>query len=394
MPRQRRALSRFARGIASFSAALISVITFSNDAHATHFRGGSIRWTIPNAATPNVVKFTVQQAWRADYVECDELAFGDGTSSTTGCANKVEISSKTDDSGLNYKLIQYEVTHTYPLAVKGYTVSFASCCRISTLLNGANANFQVQAKLVVDAGKSSGPDAALNALNTLQIGATRSVSFSMVDPDRDPITCRLATVAEMGGTGNALPTVGGKIPIVTANASSCKITWDLSAAVINSRYALTVIVESTRGGLTSSLALDTIVITADGRAYGACDASPLATIERANMLAGRVPVAVSVTRSTSAYNLTCRNGRYGVVRLPLAASPTAREACAMVQTECTGVAKPSRLCFPQTVTTGATANQISVTDLTQIETAAATDISGLAALPKFKQLVDFVCEAK
>ena len=376
---------------------LVGLVAFALPASATHFRGGSIQWTIPNpASAPSTVKFVVLQAWRADFTDCVELNFGDGMTSSNGCASSRVVSSKTDESGLNYKLFQYEVTHAYAPASRQYTVSFASCCRISSLINGADKNFRVEAKVVIGSGKRAGPESAMSSINVLEIGASRQFAFSMVDPDRDPVSCRLATDTE-AGFANSVPSVGGKLPTVSSASSKCTVTWDLSAAVANSRFALTIVVESRRGGVVSSIATDAIVLTTAGQTYGACASSPVSTIERTSLLAGRTNFLQVIPAESAAYNITCRSGRYGSIRLPLTtvALSSRRKACAMVQTDCPA-STTSRFCLTPSGPGSAVAGSPNIgdADLAAIESAASADLGTLTSVGKFNELANFICGAK
>lgn len=372
------------------------LLAFAMPASATHFRGGSIQWTIPNQTAPSTVKFVVLQAWRADFTECEELNFGDGTTSINGCASSRLISSKTDESGLNYKLFQYEVTHTYAPGSRQYTVSFGSCCRISSLVNGADKNFRVEAKVVVGSGKRAGPESLMSSINVLEISGLRQFAFSMTGGDLDPVSCRLATDAEVG-FANSVPSVAGKVPTVTSASSKCTVTWDLSAAVANNRFALTIVVESRRGGVVSSIATDAIVLTTAGQTYGACAASPVSTIERTNLLAGRTNFLQTIPSESAAYNITCRSGRYGSIRLPLTTVALAnrRKACALVQTDCPA-SITSRFCLspsgPGSAAVGSP--NIGDADLAAIESAASADLGTLTSIAKFNELANFICGAK
>ena len=60
---------------------------FAPPASASHFRGGQITWTMPDPVnSPYTVLFTVSQLWRAAKIECVEISFGDGASSSNHCA--------------------------------------------------------------------------------------------------------------------------------------------------------------------------------------------------------------------------------------------------------------------------------------------------------------------
>lgn len=233
---------------------------FALPVNATHFRGGQIVWSIPDpTGSPLTVQFVVTTSWRSDAYECADLAFGDGTFGT-GCTNNPQIGTGIDAAGLAYNTYRYVASHTYALP-GDYTASLQGCCRISTLQNGADANYRVGAVLSLGGLNNAGPTASLAPLNTLQIGAIRTIAFPMADNDGDALTCRLATDAEAGFYG-AIPITGAaKKPTVMFASGICKITWDVtSAADAGKQYVLPIVVESSRGGKISSLQLDTMVI--------------------------------------------------------------------------------------------------------------------------------------
>jgi hypothetical protein len=352
---------------------------------ASHFRGGSIQWSIPDPiSAPYTVRFKVQQAWRTTGLDCEEISFGDNVTSVDGCASRRTTTTATDELGLGYTLIEYDTTHTYRSSPASYTVFFSSCCRISQLSNGADGDFRVQAIVNVGLGKRGGPIAALSNITTLNVGASRIIDFSIIDPDGDPVSCRAGTASEVG-FASPIPVAQGKSPVVTSLRGKCTITWDLTAAITGRAYTLAVIAESSRNGKVSALNTDVIILFANSAAYGVCDASPVGSIERTDMLAGWVNSGVTVARTTTHFNVICRNTRFGTIRIPSRSVPTARQGCAMVQTDCTSVPeKPARFCHA-----GMTAAELS-----QIETAADADLNTLLTTPKFKQLIDFICEAK
>ena len=250
-----------------FFAALGALLLFHGEALASHFRYGTINWVVPDPqAAPNTVKFTVTYAivaGTAPNLQDITLYFGDN--SNTGEVIGSIVGNGTDAGGQQYEVREYVTTHTYASAGT-YTAYFSDCCRISQLVNGADLDYRVDTKVVLQGGNTSGPVSASPALIQLQIGATRTYTWPAFDPDGDPVTCRFGIAAETGFP-NPVPAVpnppgpgnGGQMPTVMTVANGCQLSWDLVDAQAGQRYVVHVMFESTHGGQVSSTALDLIV---------------------------------------------------------------------------------------------------------------------------------------
>jgi len=244
--------------------ATVSVLVFTSRAEASHFRYGNIKYTIPDpVSAPLTVRFEVVTAWRAAFTDTSNLNFGDGTSN--GLAQGPLIGSGFDTAGEEYRVFRYTATHTYPGAGQ-YVASFDSCCRISTLTNGADEDFLVQAKVDLTPGNTGNPASVVPAIVQMQIGGIRTIQIPAVDPDQTPVTCRFATPAETGSTGTAMPPTipaNGVAPTLTASASppGCTLTWNTTGALATEKYTMQVWLESanSQNGNISASVLDFIV---------------------------------------------------------------------------------------------------------------------------------------
>ena len=240
---------------------LLTLLLRSGIAHASHFRYGSIAWNVPNpVSAPLTVRFTVTAAWRSTFIDGTALDFGDG-SPPNARTNGVQIGSGTDANGNAYSVMQYTVNHTY--AAQGtYTAFFTDCCRVNGLQNGANGNYRVEAIVDLHTGNTGGPSTASLPIIQMQNGGVRSYTFAVTDPDNDPVTCRFPTSLESGlPVGQTVPSVpnGGAKPSLTSPVNACKMTWDLTNAVVGQQYVVHIVLESTHNGITSTLAIDLIV---------------------------------------------------------------------------------------------------------------------------------------
>ena len=242
-------------------AALGALLLFHGEALASHFRYGTINWNVPDLqGAPNTVTFTVSYAIVAGSppnLQTIQLFFGDGTDN--GTVTGPVVGTGTDAGGQAYEVRQFTATHTFA-AAGTYTAFFDACCRIVQLVNGANQNYHVDTKVVLQPGNTSGPVSASPPVVQLQLGATRTYTWPVIDPDGDPVTCRHGTAAETGFP-NPIPAVpaNNKVPTLTSLPNACELSWDLSQAVAGQRYVLHIIYESTHDGQISSTALDLIV---------------------------------------------------------------------------------------------------------------------------------------
>ena len=240
----------------------LSVMLLSNVALASHFRFGTITWTIPDpVAAPRTVRFVVTHGWARGSESSVTLNFGD---STTFSGMGTSIGTGTDVAGAQYNTLQFTTTHTYAASAGNgpFTVFFASCCRISGLTNGGDANFRVQTVVSLLPGNTGGPVTTAPAIISLSAGAVRTYLFPAFDPDFDPLTCRLGVMSESGlPTGQDIPSVpaGGARPTIMATTGGCLLTWDLTRAVSGQRYVLPLVIESTHSGVRSGAPLDIIV---------------------------------------------------------------------------------------------------------------------------------------
>ena len=67
--------------LAALAAALFLFLAPTR-AEASHFRFGTIVWTVPDPQNaPRTVRFTVTHAWRTGAVNSPNLQYGDGTTS-------------------------------------------------------------------------------------------------------------------------------------------------------------------------------------------------------------------------------------------------------------------------------------------------------------------------
>ena len=191
---------------------------------ASHFRYGHITWTrTPGTRT---VTFTITTAWKYDYVDPIDLDFGDGTA--LNGVSGTEIVYIPND----YRVFQAQVTHTY--ATDGpFTVSFNSCCRISTLQNGADNYFTVSSIVCLSNNNLGSP--AYTSPVIIEMNSTGNNQFQLVtsEPDGSPITYSTTAIQ----SNNYIPTIGTNVASVSQTGL---ISWNTTGTTIGQLYQMKV----------------------------------------------------------------------------------------------------------------------------------------------------------
>ncbi len=240
--------------------AVLAALFWSRTAEASHFRYGSINWTVPNPQmAPLTVQFTVTTAWRTALLGTTSLNFGDLSAANPGTGGTT-IGTGLDANGQSYTVLQYQVTHAYATA-GSYLAFFTGNARIAGLQNGADGTYTVQTRVDLSAGNTGGPVSAAPAIIQQQVGAVRTYAFPATDPDGDVVSCRFGTAAETGlQAAQVIPAVpnGGAVPTLSNVGGQCLVTWDLTNAVPGQQYVLHLVLESTHGGGLSATAIDLI----------------------------------------------------------------------------------------------------------------------------------------
>lgn len=203
--RCRPRLSVSARLISFLSLLLILFNTY--EAQATHYRYGSITWNRVNDTT-RTVTFTINQAWRRTFftgafpvtvgstVDVQTpLVFGDATSAN------VILTVTSVNLAEDFFTGTATITHTYAGAATSFTASYSNCCRLSSLQNNADANFNSQTIVRLIPGSVASPVSTLPPIVNLPTGAAAATfNVPAIDPDGTALSYSLSTLAEFGGT--------------------------------------------------------------------------------------------------------------------------------------------------------------------------------------------------
>ena len=211
----------------------------------SHFRGGSITWQaadLDNGGTKNDVLITVKTAWRYNSIDSISLATSPSFA-TTQLSNDI-IYVNGDSSNADYAL-QTTIFKAYNLDPSvQYLVSFSSCCRISTLLNNADGDWNIQSTIYLNQGNLAPkvdlpiifeiPQLQSDAVTPLD-DWTFKVGSS--DPNADKLRYRLANLTELGGGSSTNPTG------LSLNPNTGVLTWTSSGSLTSGMYSGGIVAE-------------------------------------------------------------------------------------------------------------------------------------------------------
>ncbi|KAF0176670.1 MAG: repeat-containing protein [Limisphaerales bacterium] len=237
------------RLLRSFTLALAAVLLWSlpQPAAASHFRFANLSWKRAPGTNSLAVEITVTEAWRISSGGIGEIfyQFGDGSPGFS-TATATRVATLSDVVGEQYEVWRHTTTHTYP-SNDVFTVSGSSCCRISTLVNAADASESLT--MLVDLrnpANTGSPVTTAPVILQMQAGTNNSVALPIVDPDGDAFSVRFATSAE--SSISSLPTVGANTISVTAGGV---LNWNTIGGASGQKFALQVIIEENRAGNTT-----------------------------------------------------------------------------------------------------------------------------------------------
>lgn len=151
------------------------------------------------------------------------------------------------------------MTHTYT-SDGPFTAYFSDCCRISTLVNAHDANFEVDTVVDLRNNNAGSPVSSTPVIVQMPQGAVCNLPLAIADPDGDSYTCRLATSAESGIP--AMPTAGGKSLTVSPGGT---LSWDTSGTAVGQLYAAQVAILENHAGNTGRVAVDFIIEITSGQ---------------------------------------------------------------------------------------------------------------------------------
>lgn len=184
---------------------LFFAMAFSFTTFASHYRYGNISWSRADDVT-RTVNITVNQAWRWS-------AFGNpaiGTTVTTETLNlgdgntlSVVLTVTSVDAANDAFFGSFTTSYTYSGTGTNFTLSYGSCCRVSTLANNNDGNYGSSTLVNLTSGNTGSPISTMQPTINIQQGqAAATFNVTGYDPDGTALTFALATGADvaLGGT--------------------------------------------------------------------------------------------------------------------------------------------------------------------------------------------------
>jgi sugar lactone lactonase YvrE len=202
-------------------------------ASASHLRGTSLTWS--PTGNPGEVQFTLQYSQRTSAGGCSPSCVVGGTLSVgitfgDGSTGNVPETITSLNAAEDYFSATGTLKHTYAGAGP-YTAFYSVCCRISTLITGHDQTLRMETLVSPRANPVNyAPVASLPSIVTVPLQATTGFFVSASDLDRDTITFRLSTAAEMYGFSSF--SCAYQQPPGLSIGSSGQVTWD-TAQIVN-----------------------------------------------------------------------------------------------------------------------------------------------------------------
>jgi hypothetical protein len=222
------------------------------DAHATHFRYGTIRWFAAHDAQPRHITIQMDSAWRRDaFIPAPAV---NGTvnlnvlnSATFGVYNAsgaliqnlpMTATVTTVNAAENWFIATSSVTVDLLPPVTAFRITFNDCCRLSTLRDNNAVPFTLTANGSVTTSVNRSPVSGILPIVTLRLNAPNTFTIPANDPDGDPVTFFFPTVG-LAGSGLNVPR-----PTTLNMTSAGVVTWQPSVAGL---YAMQVTAADGRG---------------------------------------------------------------------------------------------------------------------------------------------------
>lgn len=228
---------------------LMIFFLFAGSVSATHYRYGTISWkrvAVPAGVAPGscAIEVTVKQAWRRSYFGAPIVGgtvftgtlvtskFYGGASGVGSKSIGIVVSSINivDD----WFFGEYKTTLILPSDTTTYMLSYASCCRISTLVNNSDDSFRSESVVTPCVKGNDSPVSTQIPIVKLPNGvAVNTFMVAATDPNVDPLTYRLATPVEAGDASSTNPVGFSITPAGMASFSTVgKTTGDLFNAFV------------------------------------------------------------------------------------------------------------------------------------------------------------------
>lgn len=266
---------RLRRTLVALGALAFALGVPAQEAQASHFRYGTITWSTPNPAQPNVVRIRLEAAFRwsfewgplgAQDLCPPNLPFdptdltGAGACPKLGSTVTLErmyMYNANATSAINVNVAGIGTRNNWPVTLRvtsinqqedwmmgvyevdvtfsgpvpnNYTVEFFDCCRIGTLLGGnADRDFRVRSSITVRNPVNRPPTSSSLPVIAVPHNASATFVVPAFDPDGDVLTYAISSTAE-SGMQVAAPTG------MTINAVTGLVTWNTAGTTLGGLY--------------------------------------------------------------------------------------------------------------------------------------------------------------
>jgi hypothetical protein len=274
----------------------VAVLALSaTDAHATHFRYGTIKWRVIDPSPDPTPQFldlevTAECAWRRTFYNplpqpgtpqnTGQTLVVQGNAFQTTTALIVDVSSinAAEDWFVGARTFQF---FNIPRTALPLRVFWNGTARISTLMDGNNDRpFNVEARVSTDQTNNFSPVSALLPIVNVAFGQPAAhFNIPATDPDGDPLTWSISTTVR-SSLFKATPdgAANNNIPTLSINPTTGEVTWNTAAEVPPSPgqelYAVQFLVTDAKGAEIPVDALLRLVPAHTGAPQAFIDDSP------------------------------------------------------------------------------------------------------------------------
>lgn len=221
---------------------LFSLLIFcSDDAYASHFRGGSITWERV-VGNPYQIRYKVTQSWRrsafggpnvGSIVSTGSFYTGTGYVTTNITVTSVNI---TED----WFYGEFSYVQTFPSVTATYTAFVDDCCRIgSPLINNTGGSFRVETTVTVGNNNES-PVSSVPPFVSVPVNTSAATyQIPATDPNGDALTYSLVPNGSFGG--------GSVQPSGVSVSSTGLLTFNTVGKTVGQFYNVSVYVTDSKG---------------------------------------------------------------------------------------------------------------------------------------------------
>ncbi|XP_052282614.1 uncharacterized protein LOC127879671 isoform X1 [Dreissena polymorpha] len=229
-----------------FEVTIVVMLVGVLGCHASHFRGGSIFWK--QSQRGDTIDIEYRESWRrtSQTPECNETTISLGlNSSAEGRLRELSTYSTLSynhpyevlfSDNFSYVCTDYSLSEDwqtgrghidFPFNISRgksfYTLEFASCCWIDTLVYGNGSNWALRitmdTRVRADTGRmNASPRVDFPPIVRVQYGCNHTINIPKGDEDNDEVRCRWATREESAGVYRSFPNA-------VLDESNCSITY-------------------------------------------------------------------------------------------------------------------------------------------------------------------------